>query len=95
MSDSKPFTCIMRAVVQPLTAPISLLLAGDHTQLYTRFVNMGRPQPRTNQQSTLKIEKCLLGDSDPSPSLRFSPVLPLGELPKRLGPQVEVSQGGL
>ena len=55
-------------------------------------------RPTTSKQSTLKIEKCLFWDPDPSPSLpsrtNALPVSPLGKLSKRLGPQVEVNQRG-
>ena len=56
------------------------------------------PQPTTSEQSTLKKEKCLSGIPTRVhhhlPGLTLLPVLPLGKLPKRLGPRVEVNQRG-
>ena len=56
------------------------------------------PQPTASQQSTLKLEICLLWDPNLGPSspsrAQALPVLPLGKLPKRLGPQVKVTQVG-
>ena len=55
------------------------------------------PQPTTNEQSALKIEKAFSGIPtqvcDCLPGLALLPVSPLGScMPKRLGPQVEVIQ---
>ena len=69
MSDARPFTCIIRAAVQPLTTPKNPSYVHWLWIIYTRFVAKG-PQPTTtSQRSTLKIEKCLLCDLDPHPSL--------------------------
>ena len=59
-----------------------------------------RPQPTTSKQSTLwRLENAFSGIltrvNHCLPGLALLPVSPLGKLPKRLGPRVEVNQRGL
>ena len=72
----------INTIVQACKMPNSLLILDSTLYIISVTIN---PKER----------KGLLSDPDPSPSSPFgtytSPVLPLGNIPRKLGPQVEVN----